>query len=66
MLKLVFQICNKNDLKNVAHVDNSGFALKTNLAKLETEVDKLNIDKLVPVPVYLSKLSDAVKNDVVK
>ena len=42
------------------------FALKTNLANLKTEVDKLDIDKLVPVPVDLSKLSDVVKNDVVK
>ena len=42
------------------------FALKTNLANLKTEVDKLDINKLVPVPVDLSKLSDVVKNDVVK
>ena len=56
----------KTDLKNVAHVDTSSFALKTNLASLKTEVDKLDIDKLVPVPVDLSKLSDVVKNDVVK
>ena len=56
----------KADLKNVTHIDNSVFALKTNLACLKTEVDKLDNDKLVPVPVDLSKLSDAVKNDVVK
>ena len=56
----------KTDLKNVAHVDTSSFALKTNLASLKSEVDKLDIDKLVPVPVDLSKLSDVVKNDVVK
>ena len=56
----------KTDLKNVAHVDTSSFAPKTNLANLKTEVDKLDIDKLVPVPVDLSKLSDVVKNDVVK
>ena len=49
----------------MTHVDTS-FALKINLANLKTEVDKLNIDKLVPVPVDLSKLSDVVKNDVVK
>ena len=54
------------DLKNVTHVDTSSFALKTNLANLKTEVDKLDIDKLAPVPVDLSKLSDVVKNDVVK
>ena len=56
----------KTDLKNVTHVDTSGFALKTSLANLKTEVDKLDIGKLVPVPVDLSKLSDVVKNDVVK
>ena len=48
------------------HVDTSSFALKTNLASLKTEVDKLDIDKLAQVPVDLSKLSDVVKNDVVK
>ena len=56
----------KTDLKNVTHVDTSSFALKTNLANLKTEVDKSDIDKLVPVPVDLSKLSDVVKNDAVK
>ena len=55
----------KTDLKNVTHVDISRFALKTNLASLKTKVDKLNIDKLAPVPVDLSELSDVVKNDVV-
>ena len=62
-------LCNyatKTDLKNVTHVVTSSFALKTNLANLKTEVDKLDIDKLAPVPVDLSKLSDVVKNDVVK
>ena len=56
----------KTDLKNVTHVYTSRFALKTNLANLKAEVDKLDIDKLEPVPVDLSKLSDVVKNDVVK
>ena len=56
----------KTDLKNVTHVDTSNFALKTNSASLKTEVDKLDIDKLAPVPADLSKLSDVVKNDVVK
>ena len=41
-------------------------ALKTNLANLKTEVDKLDIGKGAPVPVDLSKLSDVVKNNVVK
>ena len=56
----------KTDLKNVTHVDTSSFALKTNLASLKTEIDKLGIDKLAPVPFDLSKLSDVVKNDVAK
>ena len=56
----------KTDLKNVTHIDTSSFALKTDLASLKTEVDKLDIDKLVPVPVDLSKLIDVVKNDVAK
>ena len=56
----------KADIKNVSHVDTSGFALKTNLANLKTEVNKLDIDILVPVPVELRKFSDAVKNYVVK
>ena len=56
----------KDDIKNVTHVDTSSFALKTNLANLKSEVDELNVDKLRPVPTDLSKLSDVVKNDVVK
>ena len=56
----------KIDIKNISHVDTSSFALKTNLANLKTEVDKLDIDKLVPIPVDLSKLSDVLKNNVVK
>ena len=56
----------KTDLKNVTHVDTSSFALKTNLANLKTEADKLDIDKLAPVSDDLSKLSDVVKNDVFK
>ena len=56
----------KTDIKNITHIDTSSFALKTNLASLKTKVDKLDIDTLLPVPVDLSKLSDVVKNDVVK
>ena len=51
----------KNDLENVTHVDVSSFASKTNLANLKTEVDKLDITKLTPVPDDLAKLSDVVK-----
>ena len=78
----------KADLKKAAGADTSGFATKTDLANLKSDVDELDIDKLknvpadigdfkskaeksdvdklVPVPVDLSKLSDLVKNDVVK
>ena len=56
----------KADIKNISHVDTSSFALKRNLANSKIEVDKLDIDKLVPVPVDLSKLSDLVKNDIIK
>ena len=56
----------KTDLKNVTHVDVSSFALKANLASLKTEVDKLDINKLTPVPNDLAELSNVVKNDVVK
>ena len=44
----------KTDLKNVSHVGTSSFVIKTNLVSLKTEVDKLDIDKIVPVPVDLS------------
>ena len=56
----------KTGLKNVTHVDTSSFAIKTNLTNLKNEVDKLEIDKLTPVPVDFSKLNDVAKNDVVK
>ena len=56
----------KTDLKNVTQIDTSICALKTNLANLKTEVDKLEIDKLVTVPVDLCELSDGVKNVVKK
>ena len=56
----------KTDLKNVTHVDTSHFALTPNLASLKTEDDKLDIEKLEPVPVDLNTLTDGVKNDVVK
>ena len=56
----------KTDLKNVSHVDVSSFALKSNLASLKTELDKIDADKLKTVPVDLAKLSNVVKNDVIK
>ena len=56
----------KKTLYKVSHVDVSSFALKTNLANLKIEVDKLDIDKLTPAPNDLAKLSNVVKSDVVK
>ena len=50
----------------MTHVDVSSFGLKSNLASFKTEVDKLDIDTLTPVPNDLAKLSNVVKNDVVK
>ena len=56
----------KTGIKNISHVDTSSFALKSNLDSLKTEVDKLDIDKLVSVHVDLSKISDLIKNYVVE
>ena len=56
----------KDDVKNIMHVDVSSYVSKTNLAALETEVDKIVTDKLKTVPDDLAKLSNVVKNDVVK
>ena len=56
----------KDDVKNITHVDVSSYASKTNLAALKTEVDKIDTDKLKTVPTDLAKLSNVVKNNVVK
>ena len=56
----------KTDLKHITHVDVSSFASKTNLAALKTEVDKTDTDKLKTAPTDLAKLTNAIKNDVVK
>ena len=57
----------KDDIKNITHVDNSSFALKTNVGNLKTEVDKLDIDKLKSLPNNLSNLKTKVdKLDVDK
>ena len=53
----------KTGLKNISHVGASSFALKTNLANLKSEVDKIDIAKLTPVPEDLAKLSNVIKND---
>ena len=56
----------KTDLKNITHVDVSSYASKTNLSALKSDVDKIDIDKLKTVPDDLAKLSNVVKNEVVK
>ena len=56
----------KKDIKDITHVDTSSYALKTNLAALKTEVDKIDTGKLKTVPDDLAKLSNVVKNDVFK
>ena len=56
----------KTDLKNISHIDVSSYPLKSNLASLKTEVDKLDIDKLTSAPIGLANLSNVVKNDVVE
>ena len=56
----------KTDLQNITHVDVSSFASKTNLAALKTEVDKIDVDKLKTTRTDLDRLSNLVKNDVVK
>ena len=56
----------KDDVKNITHTDVSSYASKTNLAALKTGVDKIDTDKLKTVPNDLAKLSNVVKNEVVK
>ena len=56
----------KKDINDITHVDVSGFASKTNLAALKTEVDKTDVDKLKTTPADLAKLTNAVENDLVK
>ena len=56
----------KDDAKNITRVDVSSYATKTNLAALKSEVDKIDVYKLKTTPADLAKLSNVVKNDVVK
>ena len=51
----------KADLKNATGINTSILTLKSHLANLKVEVDKLDIAKLVPVTVDLSELSNVVK-----
>ena len=56
----------KTGLKNIPHVHVSSFALKSNIASLKTDLDKIDADKLKTLPVDLAKLNNVVKNDVIK
>ena len=56
----------KKDIKDIIHIDASGFASKTKLVALKTEVDKIDTDKLKTVPNDLAKSTNVVKNEVVK
>ena len=56
----------KTDIKNTTGNDISKIALKSNLANLKAEVDKIDTEKLKTTPVDLSKLSNIVNNDVAK
>ena len=62
----LFNYTAKLDFKNATGVDTSKLAAKSDLASLKAEVDKIDVDKLKTVPTDLSKLSNAVKNEVVK
>ena len=52
----------KTDIKNTTGNDISEIALKSNLANLKAEVDKIDVDKLRTVPVDLSKLRNVINN----
>ena len=68
-IKVELDLCNyamKKDIKDITHIDASGFASKTNLAAFKTEVYKIDTDKLKAVPGDLAKLTNVVKNEVVK
>ena len=56
----------KSDLNKATGADISKFAKTFELANLKSNYDKLDVDKLGPVPVDLSQLNDVVKNDVVE
>ena len=56
----------KGTLKGTTGIDTSNLAAKSDLVSLKAEVDKIDIDKLKAIPVDLSKLSNAVSNEVVK
>ena len=59
-------VATKKDLESLTHFDTSGFALKTNLSALKTQVDKLDIPKLGTIPTDVAKLTNKVANDLVE
>ena len=68
---LIHHILLKNGLANLkCNVDKLDIDklknISTNLKNLKNKVDKLDVDNLVPFPVDLNKLSEVVKNDVLK
>ena len=65
-INVIFDLSNyatKTDLKNISHIDPSSSVIKSKLANLKTEADKLDIDKLISVPNDLAKLSNVVKHE---
>ena len=72
--KLIYQnYATKTDPENVIQVGTSSLALKTNLVSLKTQFDKLDIDKLAPVPAdandyeihkILSRLDSVIQNPI--
>ena len=56
----------KADLKNATGIDTSKLAVKSDLVSLKAEVDKRDVDKLKTVSADLSKLSNVLKNEVLK
>ena len=65
-IKVELDLSNYATIKDITHIDASGFASKTNLVVLKTELDKLDTGKLKTVPADLAKLTNAVENDVVR
>ena len=57
-------VATKKDLESITHVDTSGFALKSNLSALKTEVDKLDIPKLGTIPTDVAKLTNKIANNL--
>ena len=59
-------IVTKYDVKSVTSVDTSKFAKKSDLVSLKSNVAELDIDKLKALTTNLSKIINAVDNNVIK